>query len=104
MKKILNLLIVAALFSAGLHLYAQTTNAPSTNAAPLVITPVSQTILAPATGTLTAAQVTALQTQLAAAGITFSGGQVRSIQVVLPATLTATAVAHYAVTFYPSTH
>jgi len=99
MKKLLSLLTVLALFCICAGLHAQTTNA-----APLVIAPVSQTILAPATGTLTAAQVTALQTQLAAAGITFSGGTVRSIQIVLPPTLTATSIAHYAVTFYPSTH
>jgi len=110
MKKLLSLIAVPALF-AGVTLYAQTTNTPSTNApaqgpapATLVIAPVSQTILAPAQGSLTVAQVTALQTQLAAAGITFSGGQVRSIQIILPPMLTGTALAHYTVTFYPAGH
>jgi uncharacterized membrane protein YgcG len=91
--------IVAALALA----FTVSTRAQTTNAAPLVITPLSQTILAPATGTLSSAQVAALQAQLAAAGITFSGGQVRSIQIVLSPTLTGSAVAHYAVMFYPPT-
>jgi len=95
-------IIVAALALAfTLHIHAQT---PTPTPTPLVIAPVSTTVMQPAYGTLTAAQVTALQTQLAAAGITFSGGQVRMIQIVLPPTLTGTAVAHYAVTFYPATH
>jgi hypothetical protein len=91
-----NKLIVASLALA----FTVPTHAQSTNAAPIVIAPVSATVLKPATGTLTSAQVAALVTALHGAGITFSGGYVQNLNVRLSFKLAPSG--QYVVTFYPT--
>ena len=93
MKKLLTLAALAALALPG---WAQST----TNAAPLVIAPVTQTLTnQPCQVTLTPAQVAVLVTVLAQNGVTFSGS-VQSINLHL--SFAKAPGAQGIVTFYPS--